>query len=95
MNRRPQTLRHWASRGDGPIQPVRIRPRSPLLWKVADINRLLCDDAPTIPSLPPDEPWNLAVRIASHTGETPDAVFRRHEYDNETLMQELADLEGR
>lgn len=38
-NRRPQTLRGWACREDGPIRPIRINGR--LGWKVSDLRRLL------------------------------------------------------
>lgn len=37
--RRPQTLRLWACREDGPIRPIRLNGR--LAWKVADIRGLL------------------------------------------------------
>lgn len=37
--RRPQTLRLWASRGDGPITPLRVNGR--LAWPVAEIRALL------------------------------------------------------
>ena len=39
LNRRPQTLRKWASLGIGPIRPVRIGGR--LAWKVSDLALLL------------------------------------------------------
>lgn len=39
LNRRGQTLRGWACRGDGPIQPRNINGR--LGWPVADLKRLL------------------------------------------------------
>lgn len=40
LNRRPQTLRAWASiTGSGPLTPARIFGR--LAWPVADIKRLL------------------------------------------------------
>ena len=39
LNRSPQTLRQWAMRGDGPVQPRRIAGR--LAWPVADIQRVL------------------------------------------------------
>ena len=39
LNRRPQTLRVWAMRENGPIRPVRVHGR--LLWPVAEIRRLL------------------------------------------------------
>ena len=40
LNRRPQTLRHWAMRdGTGPLRPVRIHGR--LAWPVAAIRKLL------------------------------------------------------
>jgi hypothetical protein len=37
--RRPQTLRGWACREDGPLRPIRINGR--LAWKTADIRALL------------------------------------------------------
>jgi hypothetical protein len=39
LNRAQQTLRLWAMRGDGPIQPLRINGR--LAWPVADLKKLL------------------------------------------------------
>ena len=39
LRREPQTLRSWASKGSGPIKPIRIGGR--LLWRTADIRRLL------------------------------------------------------
>lgn len=39
LRRKPQTLRSWACKGTGPIKPIRIGGR--LLWKTADIKRLL------------------------------------------------------
>jgi hypothetical protein len=39
LNRSPQTLRIWACRGDGPIQPLRIGGR--LAWPTDAIRRLL------------------------------------------------------
>lgn len=39
LNRAHQTMRLWAMRGDGPIQPLRIN--GSLAWPVADIKRLL------------------------------------------------------
>lgn len=39
LNRRPQTLRSWASTEAGPLRPHRIFGR--LAWPVADIKRLL------------------------------------------------------
>lgn len=39
LSRRPQTLRAWACREDGPLRPLRIHGR--LAWPVADIRRLL------------------------------------------------------
>lgn len=39
IRRKPQTLRKWACTGTGPIQPVRVNGR--LLWRVADLQRLL------------------------------------------------------
>lgn len=43
LNRRPQTLRKWAGRENGPIRPVRINGR--LAWKVSDIRALLNGEA--------------------------------------------------
>lgn len=39
LNRRPQTLRSWASTEKGPLQPIRIRGR--LAWPVQEIRSLL------------------------------------------------------
>ena len=39
LNRRPQTLRCWACREDGPLRPIRINGR--LAWPVAELRRLL------------------------------------------------------
>ena len=39
LNRAPQTLRLWAMRENGPIQPMRINGR--LAWPVADLLRVL------------------------------------------------------
>ena len=39
LNRRPQTLRIWAMRQDGPIRPLNIHGR--LAWPVADLKKLL------------------------------------------------------
>jgi hypothetical protein len=39
LNRRPQTMRSWASLEDGPILPIRINGR--LAWPVAGIKQLL------------------------------------------------------
>lgn len=39
LDRRPQTMRLWAMRQDGPIRPRRINGR--LAWPVADLKRLL------------------------------------------------------
>ncbi|MEB0112789.1 hypothetical protein QN397_15635 [Variovorax sp. RTB1] len=39
LDRRPQTLRGWACKEDGPFRPMRINGR--LAWPVADIKRLL------------------------------------------------------
>ena len=39
LNRRPQTLRLWACKENGPIRPVRIHGR--LAWRVADLKQLL------------------------------------------------------
>lgn len=40
LNRAEQTLRIWACRENGPIQPIRIFGR--LAWKTDDLRRLLC-----------------------------------------------------
>lgn len=39
INRRPNTLRIWAMREDGPLRPKRINGR--LAWSVADIKALM------------------------------------------------------
>lgn len=39
LNRRPQTLRSWACKEDGPIRPRRINGR--LAWPVSEIKRAL------------------------------------------------------
>ena len=39
LGRRPQTLRIWACKGDGPLKPIQINGR--LHWRVYDIKRLL------------------------------------------------------
>ncbi len=39
LGRKPQTLRVWAMREDGPIRPVRVHGR--LLWPVSEIRKLL------------------------------------------------------
>lgn len=37
--RRPQTLRGWACKEDGPLRPVRLNGR--LLWPVSELRRVL------------------------------------------------------
>jgi hypothetical protein len=37
LNRRPQTLRIWASRENGPMRPVRVNGR--LAWSVVELRR--------------------------------------------------------
>ncbi len=39
LSRKPQTLRSWACREDGPIHPLRIHGR--LAWPTEEIRRLL------------------------------------------------------
>lgn len=39
LNRRPQTLRIYASRENGPLRPIRVHGR--LHWKTDDLRRLL------------------------------------------------------
>ena len=39
LDRRPQTMRIWAMRGEGPIRCLRINGR--LAWPVADLKRVL------------------------------------------------------
>lgn len=39
LNRSEQTLRIWACRQNGPLQPIRINGR--LAWRTADIRKLL------------------------------------------------------
>jgi hypothetical protein len=38
ISRAPSTLRKWAMRGDGPIQPVRAD--GGLLWRVSDLMKM-------------------------------------------------------
>jgi hypothetical protein len=44
LSRRPQTLRGWACREDGPLRPIRVNGR--LAWAVADIKRVLAGGKP-------------------------------------------------
>jgi hypothetical protein len=39
LNRRPQTMRSWASLQNGPIRPIRVNGR--LAWRVVDIRAVL------------------------------------------------------
>ena len=39
INRKPQTLRKWASTEEGPITPLRLNGR--LAWRVSDLRALL------------------------------------------------------
>lgn len=39
LSRRPQTLRGWACKEDGPLRPVRVNGR--LAWPVAELRRVL------------------------------------------------------
>ena len=39
LGRQAQTLRVWASKGTGPIKPLKINGR--LAWRTADLRRLL------------------------------------------------------
>jgi hypothetical protein len=39
LNRRPQTMRSWASSQNGPISPIRVNGR--LAWKIEDIRTVL------------------------------------------------------
>jgi hypothetical protein len=39
LDRKPQTLRTWACKENGPIRPIRISGR--LAWRVADLRALL------------------------------------------------------
>ena len=39
LDRRPQTLRIWACREDGPLRPIRVNSR--LAWPVAELKRVL------------------------------------------------------
>jgi hypothetical protein len=43
LNRKPRTLRAWASAGSGPIAPVRVNGR--LAWSVKQIKTLLAASA--------------------------------------------------
>ena len=39
LNRKPQTLRAWACKEDGPLRPVRVHGR--LAWPTAELRRVL------------------------------------------------------
>lgn len=39
LNRRPQTLRGWACKEDGPLRPVRVHGR--LAWPTSELRRIL------------------------------------------------------
>ena len=39
LSRRPQTLRGWACKEDGPLRPVRVHGR--LAWPVTELRRVL------------------------------------------------------
>jgi hypothetical protein len=39
LNRRPQTLRAWACKENGPLRPIRIHGR--LAWPVSELRRVL------------------------------------------------------
>ena len=39
LGRQPQTVRGWASSGEGPLRPIRINGR--LAWKTSDLRKLL------------------------------------------------------
>ena len=41
LRRKKNTLRLWAAKGNGPIQPVRLKPGGLLLWRKADILKLI------------------------------------------------------
>ncbi len=43
LTRKDQTLRKWACLENGPIRPVRVNGR--LMWRVADLARLLNGEA--------------------------------------------------
>lgn len=45
LRREPNTLRCWSMRGNGPVKPIRTRRGAPLLWRRADIERLINGDA--------------------------------------------------
>lgn len=40
LGRTPQTLRFWASKGKGPLKPVKIGGRL-IGWRLSDVKRLL------------------------------------------------------
>ncbi len=39
LNRRPQTLRSWASTQEGPLHPIRISGR--LAWPISELRKVL------------------------------------------------------
>lgn len=41
LHKKPQSLRVWSCHGSGPIQPVRLGKRGPLLWRKSDIIAIL------------------------------------------------------
>jgi hypothetical protein len=41
LNYSNQTLLSWASRGTGPLKPVRIEGARKLQWRVADIRKII------------------------------------------------------
>lgn len=47
LNRRPQTLRAWASGDNGPIRPQRLNGR--LLWSTTELRRLVEAGTPELP----------------------------------------------
>jgi len=46
LGRTTQTLRLWACKGSGPLQPIRISRGGPLAWRGEDILRILNGEAP-------------------------------------------------
>jgi hypothetical protein len=78
LSRRPQTLRCWATYGDGPLRPMRVNKR--LAWRTEDLRRLLgvavSEGARTVataaPALPKSQ-WAFAKTPVAQA-KTPGAA---------------------
>lgn len=62
LNRKPQTLRMWACRENGPIRPIRINGR--LAWQVSELRRVLgCSLYPTWANMTTRAQQQTAVNV--------------------------------